>query len=222
MAPSFDLSSASGLSAFNDFLATRSYVSGYAFSSDDAALFAECPAPFRDSHPHVFRWYLHIAHLVGMPQVIAAKATQPPAEAQEEKKEEEDNDDFDMGWDDDEEEEEEDSGSKSMSRAERIKAAQDAKKKKNVGRTQVILDIKPSEIEVDLNQLWRDICATPINGVTWGEGFEIEPVAFGICKLVMSCVMVDDEVGMDDITEAIENTFEDLVQSVDVAAMNKV
>ena len=143
--------------------------------------------------------------------------------AQEEaKKDDEDDNDFDMGWDDDEEEEAEASSSQTMSRAERIKAAQDAKKKKNVGRTQVILDIKPSEIEVDLNQLWRDICATPINGVTWGEGFEIEPVAFGICKLVMSCVMVDDEVGMDDITEAIENTFEDLVQSVDVAAMNKV
>jgi translation elongation factor EF-1beta len=156
-----------------------------------------------------------------MPQVIAAKATQLPA-AEEEKKEEEDG--FDMDWGDDEDEESAPAASenKTMSRAERVKAAKEAKTKKNVGRTQVILEIKPIEVETDLNQLWRDVCALSINGVTWGEGFEIVPVAFGICKLVMSCVMIDDEVGMDDITEAIESGFEDFVQSVDVAAMNKV
>ncbi|KAG7375536.1 Elongation factor 1-beta [Phytophthora boehmeriae] len=57
--------------------------------------------------------------------------------------------------------------------------------------------------------------------VTWGNGDKLVPVAFGIKKLLVQCVIVDDLVLLDDITESIEQ-FEDYVQSVDVASMNKL
>jgi hypothetical protein len=57
--------------------------------------------------------------------------------------------------------------------------------------------------------------------LTWGETFKLEPVAFGIKKLVMTATIVDSLVLMDDITDKIE-ALEDHVQSVQVASMNKL
>ena len=55
----------------------------------------------------------------------------------------------------------------------------------------------------------------------WGENFKLEPVAFGIKKLVMTCTIVDSLVLLDDVTENIEK-LEDFVQSVTIASMNKI
>ena len=55
----------------------------------------------------------------------------------------------------------------------------------------------------------------------WGEGHELQPVAYGINKLIVSCVVLDDCLGTDDIEEAIMEMFGDDVQSVDVMAFNK-
>ena len=142
MAPSFDLTTSSGLNQFNDFLVTRSYVEGYQFSPADKDAFCSCPTPSRDSHAHVFRWYLHIAHLIGLPEFaftifmdplfdfppsfvvpcrfVACRAVATPCEnSGEDAKEAEDEDDFDV-FGDDEEEEEVTSEEKPMSREERI------------------------------------------------------------------------------------------------------
>jgi translation elongation factor EF-1beta len=47
------------------------------------------------------------------------------------------------------------------------------------------------------------------------------PVAFGIMKLQISCVIEDEKVGTDFLEESI-TAFEDHVQSVDVVAFNKI
>jgi translation elongation factor EF-1beta len=73
----------------------------------------------------------------------------------------------------------------------------------------------------DLNALYRKITAISIEGLNWGEGYELKPVAYGINKLVMSCVIVDDQVATDDIFEPIEQ-MEDEVQSVDMLTMNRI
>lgn len=72
-----------------------------------------------------------------------------------------------------------------------------------------------------MKQLFRTITAREIDGLVWGEGYELKPVAYGIQKLVMSCVIVDDKVLTDDIFEPIE-AMEDEVQSVDMLTMNKI
>ncbi|CAI5741704.1 unnamed protein product [Peronospora destructor] len=104
-----------------------------------------------------------------------------------------------------------------------FEAAKSAKKekKKPVERSQVVLEVKPWEAETDLEELAAKIKALPVEGLTWGEGHKLVPVAFGIKKLLVQCVIIDDLVLLDDITEAIEG-FEDYVQSVDVTSMNKL
>ncbi|KAL3669737.1 hypothetical protein V7S43_005117 [Phytophthora oleae] len=144
------------------------------------------------------------------------KAAPAPKKVEEE---EEDDDDDDMFGDDDEEDDE---AAKALA-AKRAEAAKAAKKekKKPVERSQVVIEVKPWEAETDLEELAAKIKALPVEGLTWGEGHKLVPVAFGIKKLLVQCIIIDDLVLLDDITEAIEG-FEDYVQSVDIASMNKM
>ena len=47
------------------------------------------------------------------------------------------------------------------------------------------------------------------------------PVGYGIQKLQIICVVEDEKVSIDLLTETIQE-FEDFVQSVDIAAFNKI
>ncbi|OWZ09732.1 hypothetical protein PHMEG_00017517 [Phytophthora megakarya] len=147
------------------------------------------------------------------------KAPAPKKAAPAPKKVEEDDDDDDLFGDDDDEDDE---AAKALA-AKRAEAAKAAKKekKKPVERSQVVIEVKPWEAETDLEELAAKIKALPVEGLTWGEGHKLVPVAFGIKKLLVQCVIIDDLVLLDDITDAIEG-FEDYVQSVDVASMNKL
>lgn len=140
-----------------------------------------------------------------------------PATAPEKKK---DDDDMDDLFDD--EECGEPPAPKEESRAEKmalIKAAKDAKKK--VDRSQIIFEVKPWDTEVDLKALFDKITNVKIDGLVWGEAHKLVPVAFGVKKLVLSCVVEDDKVGVEDITDVMEG-FDEEVQSVDMATMNKI
>jgi translation elongation factor EF-1beta len=140
-----------------------------------------------------------------------AKAAAPAKKA--------DDDDMDLFGDEEEEPQEE---QPKLSLKERA-AALKAKKKEDakVERSQIVFEVKPVDTEVDLNALFKTITARQFDGLTWGEGYELKPVAYGIQKLVMSCVIIDDKVLIDDIFEPIE-AMEDEVQSVDMLTMNKI
>lgn len=58
-------------------------------------------------------------------------------------------------------------------------------------------------------------------GLIWGDKFELKPVAFGIKKLVMSATYEDHNCESDDLVDAITAAFEDHIQSVDVAQIQK-
>merc|ERR1712216_398914 len=59
------------------------------------------------------------------------------------------------------------------------------------------------------------------NMCEWGLGHKICPIAFGICKLQVSCCVIDEIVGVDDVRDTLEAKFGEMIQSIDVAAMNK-
>jgi elongation factor 1-beta len=152
----------------------------------------------------------------------ALKAAPAPAKAA---KPADDDDELDLFGDD---EEEEDAAAKAKKeravKAAAAKAAYDAKKaaeKPKTFRSLVVLEVKPWEADTDLEAVWKMICQYKQEGLVWGESFKLEPVAFGVKKLVMSCVIDDDKVLMDDITDNIE-AMEDHVQSVQVCSMNKL
>mmetsp|Transcript_103674 Transcript_103674/g.223758 ORF Transcript_103674/g.223758 Transcript_103674/m.223758 type:complete len:190 (+) Transcript_103674:25-594(+) len=115
-----------------------------------------------------------------------------------------------------------------MATAKRLKEEKDAKegkikkdKPKAVEKSLVVLEVKPWEADTDLVMVWNEIKKYEQEGLTWGVSYKLEPVAYGIMKLVMTCTIVDSQVLMEDITDAIEK-LEDWVQSVNVASMNKI
>lgn len=59
-----------------------------------------------------------------------------------------------------------------------------------------------------------------MDGLIWGAS-KLVPVGYGINKLQIMCVVEDAKVSVDLLVEKIQE-FEDFVQSVDIAAFNKI
>jgi len=133
--------------------------------------------------------------------------------------EEEDDDDVDLFGSDDEEEESEE---KKRITEERLKAYNEkkAKKPKIIAKTSVLLDVKPWDDETDHDKMLEAVKSIEMEGLVWGAS-KLVPIGYGIKKLQVIAVVVDDLVSVDELSEKIEE-FEDYVQSVDVAAMNKI
>ncbi|KAI9244546.1 hypothetical protein BY458DRAFT_485441 [Sporodiniella umbellata] len=129
----------------------------------------------------------------------------------------EDEEDIDLFGSDEEEDAE----------AERIKAqrvaeynARKANKPKTIAKTTITLEIKPWDDETDMDALTAAVRAIAMDGLLWG-GSQFVPIGYGIRKLQINCVVEDDKVLLDDLTEQITD-LEDFVQSVDIAAMQKI
>lgn len=94
------------------------------------------------------------------------------------------------------------------------KAAKEEKKGKVIAKSSITFDVKPWDDETDLDALCKKIKEIQMDGLLWGSS-QKKPLAYGIFKLSITCVVEDDKVGSDDLTEKIE-AFEDEVQSVDI------
>lgn len=91
-----------------------------------------------------------------------------------------------------------------------------------IAKSLVILEVKPWGKEIDLDVLGKKICEEIVmDGLVWKTEFKKEPVAFGVYKIVIGCVVEDEKVSVDDLQEKIE-AFDEEVQSVDIAAFNKL
>merc|ERR1712156_843235 len=150
------------------------------------------------------------------PAAAPVAAVCPAAKKEEPKKaesEDDDDDDDDMDFFDD-----------SDSEDEEAKAAAEALKAKRVAaaKSMITLDVKPFDDETDLDALAAKIKSEiAMDGLVWGQKHEKKPLAFGIFKLVITAVVEDEKVSTDDLTEKIEE-YDDEVQSVDIAAFNKL
>merc|ERR1712217_438386 len=142
--------------------------------------------------------------------VAAPVAAVCPAKKEEPKKEESEDDDDDDDMDFFESSDDEDEEAKA------------AKKGVVAAKSMITLDVKPFDDETDLDALAAKIKSEiAMDGLVWGQKHEKKPLAFGIFKLVVTAVVEDEKVSTDDLTEKIEE-YEDEVQSVDIAAFNKL
>merc|ERR1712136_484719 len=140
----------------------------------------------------------------------AKKAASAPAE-------EEESDEDDLFGSDSEEEDEE-----ARIKEERLKAYAEKKAKKPgpIAKSNIMLDVKPWSDETDMKELERLVRSIEKDGLKWGAS-KLQEIAYGITKLVITCVVEDDKVGTDFLEEQICG-FEDHVQSMDIAAFNKI
>jgi len=214
-----DLKTAAGVKALNDYLAENSYIEGYVPSQADTAVFEALSGAPKDA-PHALRWYNHIkSFAAGMKQFPKAQkdaASYVSGGAAAAAKD--DDDDVDLFGSDEEEDDEE----KKRITEERLKAYHEKKSKKPalIAKTSVLLDVKPWDDETDMDAMLAAVKTIEMEGLVWGAN-KLVPVGYGIQKLQVMCVVEDAKVSIDELQEKIAD-FEDFVQSVDVAAMNKV
>merc|ERR1712168_147850 len=210
-----DLKSDRGVKTLNEYLEGKSYIEGFVPSQADVSVFEAMGKAPSGSFSHALRWYNQInsygSEKSKFPGVKKAVAAAPAAD-------EDEDDDVDLFGSDDEEEDAE----AARVREQRLAAYAEKKKAKPgpIARSQIMLDVKPWDDETDMKMMEDQIRTIEMDGLVWGAS-KLVPLAFGIKKLSILCTVVDAKVSVDDLSEKIEE-FEDFVQSVDVAAFNKV
>lgn len=151
------------------------------------------------------------AKIAVCPAKTCAKPAAKPAAADD------DDDDVDLFGS-----ESEDDEAAAKIKEERL-AAYNAKKSKKpalVAKSSIILDVKPWDDETDMQEMEKVVRKIECDGLLWGAS-KLVPLAYGIKKLQINCVVEDDKVSIDWLQETIEAN-EDYVQSVDIAAFNKI
>lgn len=118
-----------------------------------------------------------------------------------------------------------DDGEAAKALQEKLKAEAVARGKAKAAkaRSMIVFEVKPFEAETDLEGLAVKIKSLKHDGIqNWGLQHKLEPVAYGIKKLVVSAVVHDNLIGMDDIVDMIEDKYGDDIQSIDIQSMSKV
>ncbi|RLU21280.1 hypothetical protein DMN91_005653 [Ooceraea biroi] len=151
-------------------------------------------------------------------QTVPQKSEISKQNEEEEEEDDDDSEDIDLFGSDSEEEDAE----VTKVREERLAAyaAKKSKKPALIAKSNIILDVKPWDDETDMKEMEKAVRKIETDGLLWGAS-KLVPLAFGIHKLQISCVVEDDKVSVDWLTERIQD-IEDYVQSVDIAAFNKV
>jgi len=216
------------LKKLNDFLLSRSYVSGWCISGEDVALFKKISAAPSANLENALRWWNHVNSFrnafAGIESDLKS-APAPQAAAKNDDDDEDDDDDDDFFASSDDEDEDAKAAAEAL-KAKRVaeynarKAAKEEKKGKVIAKSSILFDVKPWDDETNLDELCAKIKAIEKDGLVWGSA-QKKPLAYGIFKLCITCVVEDDKVGSDELIEEIEG-FEDEVQSVDIAAFNKI
>lgn len=76
-----------------------------------------------------------------------------------------------------------------------------------IAKSNIILDVKPWDDETDMAAMEAAVRTITTDGLLWGAA-KLVPLAFGIHKLQISCVVEDDKVSVDWLTEEIEKIEE--------------
>jgi len=124
--------------------------------------------------------------------------------------------------DDDDSDEEEETEEQKAIREKRLAAyaAKKANKKAVIAKSSLLLDVKPWDDETDMAEMERLVKTIVADGLLWGAS-KLVPLAYGIKKLQINAVIEDDKISTDFLEEEITK-FSDYVQSMDIAAFNKI
>uniref|UniRef100_A0A7N0RJS2 Translation elongation factor EF1B beta/delta subunit guanine nucleotide exchange domain-containing protein n=1 Tax=Kalanchoe fedtschenkoi TaxID=63787 RepID=A0A7N0RJS2_KALFE len=223
------LGSDAGLKKLDEYLLTRSYITGYQASKDDLVVHAALPKAPSAQYVNISRWYDHIEALLRISGVsgegggvtIKSSApeeeivTPPAADAKAAPAEDDDDDDVDLFGEETEEEK--------KAAEERAAAVKASGKKKESGKSSVLMDVKPWDDETDMKKLEEAVRSVQMEGLTWGAS-KLVPVGYGIKKLTIMLSIVDDLVSVDSLIEdyLTAEPINEYVQSCDIVAFNKI
>ncbi|KAJ0755217.1 putative translation elongation factor EF1B/ribosomal protein S6 [Helianthus annuus] len=229
MAPTFYVGSEAGLKKLDEYLLTRSYISGYQASKDDLTVhvaFTKAPSA---QYVNVSRWFNHIEALLrisgvsaeGSGVIVEGSASFPeeadaaPVADAKAAADEDDDSDVDLFGEETEEEK--------KAAEDRAAAVKASGKKKESGKSSVLMDVKPWDDETDMKKLEEAVRSVELEGLLWGAS-KLVPVGYGIKKLQIMLTIVDDLVSVDTLIEErlTEEPINEYVQSCDIVAFNKI
>ncbi|XP_067416183.1 elongation factor 1-delta isoform X2 [Emydura macquarii macquarii] len=152
------------------------------------------------------------------PKKVELPSASPAMKGGPSEADEDEDDDIDLFGSDNEEEDQE----AAKVREERLRQYAEKKSKKPglIAKSSILLDVKPWDDETDMAKMEECVRSIQMDGLVWGAS-KLVPVGYGIKKLQIQCIVEDDKVGTDILEEEITK-FEDYVQSVDIAAFNKI
>ncbi|KAI3463619.1 hypothetical protein Pfo_020282 [Paulownia fortunei] len=225
----YDLSSAAGLKKLDEYLLSRSYITGYQASKDDLTVHAALSKPPSADYVNVSRWYNHIeafgvsgegsgVTVEGSAPVTEAIATPPATDIAED----DDDDDVDLFGEETEEEKK-----AAEERAAAVKAS--SKKKEFISS----VGCETMDDETDMKKLEEAVRSVQLEGLLWSIMIikhimlftaKLVPVGYGIKKLQIMITIVDDLVSVDNLIEdyLTAEPINEHVQSVDIVAFNKI
>jgi len=231
----------------NAYLADKSYIDGFTPSQADATIFHKLGAHFagdRKALPHLTRWFRHIgsfsdAERTAWPGNKKVRREEKPAQSDAAVGEagehgassssssgaaaaKKDEDDIDLFGEDEEVDEEAERAAEEAreKRAQEALAKKKASGKVLIAKSMVVMDVKPYDSETNLDDIEAQVREITIEGLEWKSSKRVE-IAYGLKKLQISCVVEDEKVSIDDITEKIQEN-EEYVQSVDIVSFNKL
>lgn len=220
----FNLNTASGVEQLDQFLLARSYISGYQASADDIRVYCALGKAPESQYINASRWYKHISALlapsfsgegVGVQVQGESQPSTASTPAPVEEEEDEDDDDVDLFGEETEEEK--------KAAEERSAAVKASIKKKESGKSSVLLEVKPWDDETDMQKLEETVRSLKMDGLLWGAS-KLIPVGYGIKKLQIMMTIEDDLVSVDNLIEdylTVEPANE-YIQSCDIVAFNKI
>ncbi|KAG9439735.1 hypothetical protein H6P81_019900 [Aristolochia fimbriata] len=223
-----NLNTESGLKKLDEYLLSRSYITGYQASKDDLLVYSVLSQSPSAEYVNVSRWFNHIDALLrisgvsgegkGVNVEFASVAEAPSSPSVDDKKApatEDDDDDLDLFGEETEEEK--------KAAEERAAAVKASGKKKETGKSSVLLDVKPWDDETDMQKLEETVRSVQMDGLFWGAS-KLVAVGYGIKKLQIMMTIVDDLVSVDNLIEDYLTCepANEYIQSCDIVAFNKI
>merc|ERR1712042_159136 len=223
-----DLNIEANIAILHEYLSDKSYIEGFQPSQADVAVF-EClsKAPSAN-YCNALRWYTHIKSygksITSFPGIkkplnqYGPENVAPSAPVKKADSGSDDDSDIDLFGSDDEEE----AAEKERIKQDRLAAYKEKKAKKPgpIAKSSVIFDVKPWDDETDMGEVEKLVRTVQLDGLQWGAS-KLIPLAYGIKKLQIVSTIEDEKVSTEWMIEEIEK-FEDMVQSVDIAAFKKI
>ncbi|EER94704.1 elongation factor 1-delta 2 [Sorghum bicolor] len=220
-----NVNSKAGLQKLNDHLLTRSYMTAYQASKDDMAVFPALSSSPPSSYVNVTRWYDHISALLrscgitaegnGVRVEATCSVSSAPGVAEQKAPAVDEDDDVDLFGKETEEEH-----AATDARAAAVKASG---KKKESGKSSILLDVKPWDDETEMQKLEEAVRSVKMEGLLWGAS-KLVPVGYGIKKMQIMMTIVDDLVSVDSLIEdhLCTEPANEYIQSCDIVAFNKI
>ncbi|EEA08471.1 EF-1 guanine nucleotide exchange domain-containing protein [Cryptosporidium muris RN66] len=202
-----DLSTLEGKKKLDEFLSNRTYFNGVNPSQNDCNLVSELLLAGTKycSFPHICRYLEHMRHFTPTElslfptEEYVADCQSDKCSSKHEDKSDKPDDDFDLFGDNSES-----AADIKKVMEEKKKALQEKKKEKPASKSSLVLEIKPSSLDVDLDEVAKLVRGIKIEGVEFSSTEKKVPIAFGLFKLQMGATIIDDLVNTQDIIDNIE------------------